>query len=179
MKYAFVWLAVILTTTVNTTTAQESPYVGEQAREIKSLSPETTDGLLNGSGLGYALAAELNSYPGPKHVLELKAELELEPSQEKRIQAVFDTMQNAAKTVGREILKGEESLDTLFASGSATPEVVKQMSVDLGRLYGELRSIHLNAHIGTIGILTKHQSMMYQELRGYNTDDGGDHSHEH
>ena len=48
-----------------------SPYVGLEAREIKALSEEQRQELLDGHGMGLALAAELNHYPGPKHVLEL------------------------------------------------------------------------------------------------------------
>ena len=35
--------------------------------------------LERGEGFGMALAADRNGYPGPRHVLELKAELKLTP----------------------------------------------------------------------------------------------------
>jgi hypothetical protein len=38
----------------------ESPYVGQETREIKALSQQEIDDYLNGSGLGYTKAAELN-----------------------------------------------------------------------------------------------------------------------
>lgn len=57
--------------------AGTSPYAGEEAREIKALSPSDIDGLIAGRGMGYAMAAELNGYPGPAHVLELAEQLEL------------------------------------------------------------------------------------------------------
>jgi hypothetical protein len=49
----------------------EAPYAGHQERPIKALAPEEVAGLLGGEGMGYALAAELNHYPGPRHVLDL------------------------------------------------------------------------------------------------------------
>ncbi len=57
------------------TAAQDSPYTGMQQREIKALSAETVSGYLAGHGMGFAMVAELNSYPGPKHVLELAEQL--------------------------------------------------------------------------------------------------------
>ena len=51
--------------------AAPRPYAGMQDREIKALSAEERAALLEGQGMGLALAAELNGYPGPVHVLEL------------------------------------------------------------------------------------------------------------
>ncbi len=54
-----------------------SPYAGEQSRSIKSLSKEDVADYIDGKGMGFAKAAELNGYPGPKHVLELAEQLAL------------------------------------------------------------------------------------------------------
>lgn len=53
--------------------AQKSsqPYAGQETREIKALSPDEVAAHLEGRGMGFAKAAELNHYPGPKHVLDL------------------------------------------------------------------------------------------------------------
>jgi hypothetical protein len=57
---------------IGQTAAQSSrPYAGMQARAIKALSAEQIADLKAGRGLSLALAAELNGYPGPRHVLEL------------------------------------------------------------------------------------------------------------
>jgi hypothetical protein len=47
------------------------PYSGMQSRSNKSLSDLQVADLQSGRGMGLALAAELNGYPGPSHVLEL------------------------------------------------------------------------------------------------------------
>ena len=47
------------------------PYAGLQARPVKALSDQQIADLRAGRGMGLALAAELNGYPGPMHVLEL------------------------------------------------------------------------------------------------------------
>ena len=53
--------------------------------------------------MGYAKAAELNGYPGPAHVLELATPLKLSADQRARTQQVFDSMQKAAASVGRQL----------------------------------------------------------------------------
>jgi hypothetical protein len=58
-----------------------SPYAGEQTREIKALSKEDIDELLRGGGWGLAKSAELNGMPGPTHVLDMAAELDLSAEQ--------------------------------------------------------------------------------------------------
>ena len=52
------------------TTGAQSPYAGEESRAIKSLSASEIQALRQGHGMGYAKAAELNHYPGPRHVLD-------------------------------------------------------------------------------------------------------------
>jgi hypothetical protein len=49
---------------------QQSPYADLKGREIKALSPEELAQYEAGEGMGLALAAELNRYPGPRHVLD-------------------------------------------------------------------------------------------------------------
>lgn len=49
--------------------------------EIRGIDPATIEGYRTGAGLGMALPAELNGYPGPRHVLDLAAELELTSDQ--------------------------------------------------------------------------------------------------
>lgn len=43
-----------------------NPYTGQENREIKALSPQEIEGYLNGLGMGYAKAVELNQFPGPR-----------------------------------------------------------------------------------------------------------------
>jgi hypothetical protein len=67
----------------------QSPYASQESREIKSLSPQEASDLLAGKGMGFAKAAELNGYPGPAHVLELAAQLQLTPEQKTRTETLF------------------------------------------------------------------------------------------
>ena len=61
--------------------AGESPYAGQEFRTIKSMSSQDVEALKTGKGMGFAKLAELNHFPGPKHVLNLAQELSLTPVQ--------------------------------------------------------------------------------------------------
>ena len=92
MKYSLTLLIVaILTSTsflVQATSTLTSPYAGEEARVIKSLSAKDIDDLLNGRGWGLAKSAELNGVPGPAHLLEMKSEIGLSSEQVSAIKAI-------------------------------------------------------------------------------------------
>ena len=152
---------------VLTAQADPSPYAGEQTRQIKALSAAEVSTLLAGHGMGLARAAELNRYPGPRHVLDLAADLKLTPAQSSELNRVFDAMKSAALPLGRELVDRETELDRLFTSRRASAPTVLALTREIGRLQGELRAVHLNAHVATVGILQPAQVARYDELRGY------------
>ena len=143
-----------------------SPYAGEQTREIKALSESDIDNLRNGRGMGLARPAELNSYPGPRHVLDTAA-LALTPAQTAALTRVFAAMKSAAIPLGEKIIERETALDHLFTGQHATTESVRALTVEIGQLQGELRAVHLNAHVATVAILTPAQIARYNQARGY------------
>jgi Spy/CpxP family protein refolding chaperone len=144
-----------------------SPYAGEEARPIKALSREQVDGYLNGRGMGLAKAAELNSYPGPMHVLELKAQLGLTREQAERTQRAFDEMKARAMQLGRAIVERERELDELFAKQKIDERAMDERVLEIGRLAAELRAAHLRAHLRMRDVLTPEQIDEYDRLRGY------------
>src|SRR5438105_2617716 len=91
-----------------------SAYAGQQARPIKALSEDDIASLRNGDGMGFAKAAELNSYPGPRHVLALARELRLTDTQVGQVTAIHDRMSAAARPLGAELIDRERLLDRLF-----------------------------------------------------------------
>lgn len=153
-------------------TATESPYVGEERRVIKSLSEKQVSGYLEGAGLGLARAAELNGYPGPRHVLDMADDLELTPDQRQRTEALFLQMQADAITTGEAIVRAERHLDDLFSSKSVDTESLAAATERIGVLQGKLRAIHLAAHLQQTKILTSVQRTRYGHLRGYGHGDG-------
>jgi hypothetical protein len=144
-----------------------SPYADLTDRPIKALSEEEVAGLEAGEGMGMALAAELNGYPGPRHVLDMAPVLQLSSEQESRIQAIFDKMHHRAVELGQEILNLEKSLDQSFAGESLSEEMLEEALHALGRARGELRLAHLRAHLETRALLNEAQIAKYRELRGY------------
>ena len=154
-----------------------SPYAGEEKRQIKALSQEDIEGYLSGQGMGFAKAAELNRYPGPKHVLELGGALRLEKEQIDQTKEAYNRMHKEAVSLGREIVEKERFLDHLFASGRIDAENLREITLEIGTLQGELRAVHLKAHLEMRQILSPHQIQRYDELRGYQGA-GGKHKHQ-
>ncbi len=169
MKIHSVAVIVLLASFVPVPALQSAPYTGQDQREIKALSAEDVQGYLAGRGMGLAKAAELNHYPGPKHVLEYADALGLTVEQKIRTEAVFVSMQQTAQRLGAEFVEKERDLDRLFASGSIDQDVLRAVLDQIGQVQADLRRVHLQAHLEQKVILTERQIMQYDELRGYST----------
>jgi Spy/CpxP family protein refolding chaperone len=174
MKLRFVAAAVVSLIASNALAA--SPYAGEEGREIKALSAADVDAYLTGQGMGFAKAAELNGYAGPKHVLELAGELELTAEQRTQTQALFASMQTKAVALGRQLVAEERKLDRLFAGATITQDSLQQSVARIGALQADVRAAHLEAHLEQAKILTPQQRAHYLRLRGYHSP-GAHHAH--
>lgn len=159
--------------------SEESPYVGLEQRAIKSLSADQIASLRQGEGMGFAMAAELNGYPGPKHVLEMGEEIGLTPLQREEAQLVFDRMRASAIELGEAIVAGEAELDRLFSSGTIDGRMLSEQVASIAALQGELRTVHLAAHLEIADLLTAQQVESYVRGRGYHSGTTEKHSHEH
>jgi Spy/CpxP family protein refolding chaperone len=144
-----------------------SPYAGMESRAVKALSDQQIADLKAGRGMGLALAAELNGYPGPLHVLELGDKLALTPEQRAKTQTLFDAMRAETVPLGERIIAQETELDRLFAEKRIDPESLKASTAAIGASQGELRAAHLRYHLSTLDALTPHQVHLYGKLRGY------------
>ena len=153
----------------------QTTYAGEQMRDIKALSAEEVAAYRNGEGMGLAKAAELNHYPGPKHVLQL-AELHLTPAQRARIEQQYAEMHKNAVDLGERIIAQERALDTLFSEQKADARSMREILRAIGALQADLRFVHLNAHLETRAVLSEEQVVRYDELRGYGKK-SGEHDH--
>lgn len=143
------------------------PYADLQTRPIKALSKEQTADLRAGRGMGLALAAELNGYPGPLHVIELADRLELNADQRARMQQLFEKMKREAVVLGERLIAEEADLDRLFATRAVTPDTLSATTAAIGRTQAALRGTHLRYHLLTVAVLTSDQVNRYRELRGY------------
>jgi Spy/CpxP family protein refolding chaperone len=144
-----------------------SPYAGQESREIKSLSSEDLDGYMSGKGMGLAIAAELNGYPGPAHVLEKAAELGLTADQKQRTEALFKSMTTKDIPLGRSLVEEERNLDRLFATKNISQSALEHSLKRIGELQRQVRQSHLEAHLTQATILTQEQMTKYTALRGY------------
>jgi len=145
------------------------PYAGQEQREIKALSAEEIQGYLSGSGMGLAKVAELHHYPGPRHVLDLAEPLQLSEDQRQKTQSIFEAMRTEAVHLGTQLIARERQLDTLFAEGTPSEAQVEQLVTEIATIQGQLRAVHLRAHLAQRAILTPGQLHRYDALRGYNT----------
>jgi Spy/CpxP family protein refolding chaperone len=137
------------------------------AQDIKALSEKEVSDYLAGAGMGFGRTGELNGYPGPKHVLELAEQLSVTPEQKAKLEASMKTMRDAAAALGSKIVAKERELDHLFASGSIDRASLASITAEIGRLQGELRAVHLMAHLETKNILTREQVHRYMAARGH------------
>ena len=155
----------------------QSPYVAMQSRAIKSLSSDQMSDLKAARGMGLALAAELNGYPGPSHVLELADKLELTSTQRDEVQRLFDSMKAEATPIGARLIEQEGALNRQFADRTIGKEQLKQLTAEIGATQAELRNTHLKYHLETAQLLSPHQLHQYAMLRGYAAADGQSHHH--
>lgn len=153
-----------------------SPYVGQEARGIVALSQDDVEGLLAGAGTpfgGMAKPAELNGYPGPRHVLDAveAGHFDLSDNQLQEIEALYERMQSQAIPLGEQIVAIEQAIDDGFSSGTITEAFLAESIETSADLYGQLRIVHLSHHLATVEILSPDQVVRYNELRGYSNDD--------
>ena len=152
-----------------------SPYAGMERRKVKALSEQQIEDLSGGRGMGLSLAAELNGYPGPKHVLELADPIHLSEDQRAKAKALFEAMKAETVPIGERILAEETALDHLFSQKHATRDELGGIVSRIASAQGDLRSAHLRYHLAMTELLSPEQVRQYTELRGYNS--SGHHRH--
>ena len=148
-------------------TATPSGYESLLYTEIRGIGEDDIEGYRTGAGLGFALPAELNGYPGPRHVLDFSDELELKTDQLEEIQSLYDEMLPQAIDLGEQILQAEAELELAFREETITTDYLASQLELIEGLRADLRFVHLSTHLSTITILTPHQIQQYNVLRGY------------
>ncbi|MBI4548098.1 MAG: hypothetical protein HY707_08965 [Ignavibacteriae bacterium] len=121
--------------------------------------------MLNAEGMGQAMVAEMNGYPGPKHVLELAKELNLTDQQKKSVREAYEEMRARARELGKRIIDIEQEMNDAFRNGLVSAKSLSDDAEQIGRLRGRLRGVHLVAHLRTKDILTTKQLELYKKLR--------------
>jgi hypothetical protein len=124
--------------------------------------------------MALALAAEVNGYPGPRHVLDAAeaGQLALRPNQQAAIEALHTQMLEGAQAKGQEILQAEAHLAQRFRQGHIDDSSLRETLDRIGQLRAELRFIHLRTHLATRALLTADQISQYNVVRGYGASGG-------
>ncbi len=166
----FASLVIIVAATTTSAAQTTSPYAGQEQRTIKALSDDEIRDLLEARGMGLAKAAELNSFPGPLHVLQLANQLGLSDAQRAATQALYADMRSKAQPIGRKIIEAERTLDRAFSDGRIDAVILRSHVQAIALLQGELRVVHLETHLAQRSLLTPEQIARYDVLRGYGAD---------
>jgi Spy/CpxP family protein refolding chaperone len=157
----------------------QQPYAGLETRAIKTLSEQQIADLNAGRGMGLALAAELNGYPGPMHAIELADRLGLSPDQLARLRALFTAMKAETIPIGATLIAQERGLNDDFARRTVTLASLEAATQQIGATQATLRAAHLKYHLSTAAILTPEQVKQYDALRGYTETPAPRHRHMH
>ena len=166
MSHRFATLLSIVALTLTASPgAQHDQHHAASKTGPTALTAEQVQQLLNGEGMGLARPAELNGYPGPRHVLELKAELALTADQEKRVDAIRQQMLERAIALGKQIVHAETELDAAFTDGTLSERELENRTQAIARLQSDLRLAHLRAHLQTKPVLSGEQLKKYYEKR--------------
>ena len=144
-----------------------SPYSSSEKRSIKGLSDDQIADLRAGRGMGLALPAELNGYPGPAHVIELADELALTSEVRQNMRELFDAMKSEAVPLGESLIACEAALDRAFVDHTISPQTLSTLTAQIGEIQGRLRATHLKYHLAAAELLSPDQRQRYADLRGY------------
>src|SRR6056297_2660183 len=146
--------------------AGQSPdHAGHQGRGHDAMQAREFRNLQQGRGMGMGRAAETNGYPGPMHVLQHAAALELTDGQIERTRELMTRVKTRAPALGQQVIDAEKQLEAMFAEGSVNAAKMDALLLEIAELRAHLRSLHLTAHLDQAAVLTETQLEQYKALR--------------
>lgn len=148
--------------------------------ETPGLDPDEVAELRDGRGRSQARVAEVLGHPGPRHVLEAwsAGQLPLADAQVARIRQIAAAMTADAQRAGGLVLGAERELALAFRDGRIDEPGLRTRVGRIAELRGELRAVHLRAHLATRALLDPAQLARYAALRGH-APGAGPHRHGH
>src|SRR5690606_32238709 len=93
--------------------------------------------------------------------------LQLSETQPRATQQIYDRMHAEAVRLGQQVVAQERELDRLFADYDTAGPKLQAVVREIARLQGELRLVHLQAHVDMTPLLSPEQIAAYDALRGY------------
>jgi Spy/CpxP family protein refolding chaperone len=145
------------------------PHHDAHGSGVPGLETDEIEALRQGHGGGQARVAEVQGYPGPRHVLDAwhAGELALTSEQSTRLQAITQAMTAEAQRLGVLVLDAERGLADAFRSGRIDARTLRADLARITALRSELRLVHLQAHLETRAMLDPDQLARYAELRAH------------
>jgi Spy/CpxP family protein refolding chaperone len=141
-----------------------APQAQTEMQHHHSCLEEERASIERGEGFGMAMPADHAGYPGPRHVLDMAADLHLTAEQRMAIEKIFDRMHEKAVARGKELFESEARLEQMFRDGRPEADL-REQSFRVDTIHAELRWIHLSAHLAAQKILTAEQIAAYTRLR--------------
>jgi len=141
-----------------------SQHSVSQMQQHHACLEEERASIERGEGFGMAMPADHAGYPGPRHVLDMAAELKLTADQRAAIEKIFAAMHEKAMARGKELIEAEGRLEQMFRDGSPEADL-REQSFRVDSIHAELRWIHLSAHLAAQKILSADQIARYSQLR--------------
>jgi FAD/FMN-containing dehydrogenase len=165
MRFTLLALALLGTSSICLAQTHDRHEGHGSAAAAGYTAAERAAGLGEGRGMGLALPAEANGYPGPRHVLELAEPLALTAAQRQQTQALFDAMARDARRLGGQLLDQEAALDTLFRDRTATEQRLAAAVRAISDTESALKLTHLRTHLAMMELLSRDQVARYATLR--------------
>jgi hypothetical protein len=88
-------------------------------------------------------------------------------------------MERDAQRLGARVIAEESALEAAFRGGAVSERAVAEHVRRVAAVQGELREVHLRAHLATRALLSDAQVARYNELRGYTAPGGPPPAHRH
>jgi len=142
----------------------QSQHAASSMQHHHSCLDEESASIERGEGFGMGMTADRAGYPGPRHVLDMAADLKLSSEQHAAMEKIFAAMHDKAIARGKELFESEARLEQMFRDGRPEADL-REQAFRVDSIHAELRWIHLSAHLAAQKILTPEQIAQYTRLR--------------
>ncbi len=141
----------------STDTVKKSP--------VRTLTYKQYNAYLKGEAAAdMAMVAEMNHYPLPDKVLKLKYELDLSPTQVKKLEEINNYMRRRRLQIGGSVINTERALDSLFRTHKVDDGTLIFYTNRYGLYQGELKNALLQACFATEKLLAPQQIARFEAL---------------
>ena len=133
---------------------------------VRTLTYQQYNAYLKGeAGVDMAMVAEMNHYPMPDKVLKLKYELDLSPTQIKKLEEINNYMRRRRLQIGGSVINTEKALDSLFRTNKIDDGTLIFYTNRYGLYQGELKNALLQACFATEKVLAPQQITRFEALQ--------------